>query len=63
MGRRCGLMEDYVELTKEYLNKRRNMSRKVFYLMGRVYRGVNNNRFTWEYVYGKLFGRENINGL
>ncbi len=47
-------MENYVEITKEYLNGRRNMSRKVFYLMGRMYRGVNNNRFTFEQVMEKL---------
>lgn len=56
-------MEEYVELTKEYLKKRRNMRRKVFYLMGRVYRGVSNNRFTWEYVQGKLFGGTKENGF
>lgn len=53
-------MEEYVKLTKEYLNGRRNMGKKVFYLMGRVYRGINNSRFTWEYVYEKLFGREKV---
>lgn len=53
-------MEKCTDLLNEYLEGRRNMGRKVFYLMGRVYRGINNSRFTWKYVYEKLFGRERV---
>ena len=58
-GRRCCLIEKYVELTKEYLNGRRNIGKQVFYLTGRIYRGINNNRFTWEQVEKELFGGTN----
>lgn len=51
-------MEKYVELTKEYLGGGRDIEKTVFYLVGRIYRGINNNRFTWEQVEKKLFGRE-----
>lgn len=50
-------MEKYVEIVKEYLGLKRNIGRKIFYLMGRVYRGVNNNRFTCEEAEEKLFGK------
>lgn len=56
-GRGCCLMEKYVEIVKEYLGLKRNIGRKIFYLMGRVYRGVNNNRFTCEEAEEKLFGK------
>ena len=52
-------MEKYVELTKEYLNGRRNIRKQVFYLTGRIYRGINNNRFTWEQIEKELFGGTN----
>lgn len=51
-------MEKYVELTKEYLEGRRDIEKPVFYLVGRICRGINNDRFTWEQVEKKLFGRE-----
>lgn len=51
-------MEKYVELTKEYLKGRRDKGKPVFYLVGRIYRGINNNRFIWEQVEKKLFGKE-----
>lgn len=56
--RRCDLMEGYVELTKQYLAGRRNISKKVFKLVGTIFRGINNNRFTFEEVEKELFGRE-----
>lgn len=39
-------MENYTELLKEYLGKRRDCSKDVFKLAGRIYRGANNNSFT-----------------
>lgn len=51
-------MEKYVKLIKEYLGGKRNIEKTVFYLVGRIYRGINNNRFTWKQVEKKLFGRE-----
>ena len=50
-------MEKYVELTKEYLNGRRNIDKYVFNIVGTIYRGVNNNRFTLEQALTKLWER------
>lgn len=50
-------MEKYVELTKEYLNGRRDIGKFVFYVVGTIYRGVTNNRFTLEQAEKKLWRR------
>lgn len=51
-------MENYMNLLKDYLKERRNMSKKVFYLMGRVYRGITNNKFSFEQVENELFNQK-----
>lgn len=39
-------MEEYTITLKEYLQNRRNFKKTIFKIVGTVYRGVNNNRFT-----------------
>lgn len=41
-------MEEYTEFLKEYLGERRNIAKNVFNIVGRIYRGVTNGRFTLE---------------
>lgn len=50
-------MEEYIETLKEYLQGRRDTTRKVYSIMGTLFRGVQNKRFTWEQ------GLEYINSL
>lgn len=42
------MMEEYTEFLREYLEKRRDITRTVFKFVGRIYRGVTNGRFTLE---------------
>lgn len=53
-------MEKYMELLQEYLNGRRNIDKRVFYLAGRIYRGINNDRFTYEDIEQKIFGGKTV---
>lgn len=39
-------MEEYTIALKEYLQNRRDFRKTIFKIVGTVYRGVNNNRFT-----------------
>ncbi len=41
-------MEEYTEILRGYLESRRSVTKNVFKIVGRIYRGVNNNRFTFE---------------
>lgn len=41
-------MEEYIEDLRDYLQDRRNISRRVYNIMGTLFRGVQNKRFTWE---------------
>lgn len=43
---RCCLIEEYTIALKEYLQNRRDFRKTIFKIVGTVYRGVNNNRFT-----------------
>lgn len=56
-GRRCCLMEECTNLLKEYLSEKRNIDKYVFNIVGTIYRGVNNNRFTLEQALTKLWER------
>lgn len=47
-------MEEYTEVIKEYLGSRRNIKKQVFEIARWIYRGVNNNRFTFEQAEAKL---------
>lgn len=48
-------MEKCTDLLKEYLNGRRDIERTVFNVIGTIFRGVNNNRFTLEQAEAKLW--------
>lgn len=50
-------MEKCTDLLKEYLNGKRNIDKCVFNVVGTIYRGVNNNRFTLEQALAKLWER------
>ena len=50
-------MEKCTDLLKEYLNGKRNIDKCVFNVVGTIYRGVNNNRFTLEQAEAKLWER------
>ena len=50
-------MEKCTDLLKEYLNGKRNIDKCVFNVVGTIYRGVNNNRFTLEHALAKLWER------
>lgn len=50
-------MEEYIETLKDYLQDRRDTTRRVYNIMGTLFRGVQNKRFTWEQ------GLEFINNL
>lgn len=39
-------MEEYTIALREYLKNRRDFKKTIFKIVGTVYRGVNNNRFT-----------------
>lgn len=41
-------MEQYIESLKDYLQGRRDTTRKVYKIVGTLFRGVQNKRFTWE---------------
>ncbi len=47
-------MGEYTEILRGYLGKRRNIAKDVFKIAGRIYRGVNNNRFTVEEAIERL---------
>lgn len=50
-------MEKCTDLLIEYLEGRRNINKCVFNIVGTIYRGVNNNRFTLEQAEAKLWER------
>lgn len=50
-------MEKCTDLLKEYLSEKRNIDKYVFNIVGTIYRGVNNNRFTLEQALTKLWER------
>ena len=52
-------MEKCTDLLNEYLNGRRDIDRFVFNVIGTIFRGVNNNRFTLEQAMSKLNERRN----
>lgn len=47
-------MEEYVDSLKEYLGSRRNLTKKVYVIVGTLYRGVTRGRFTYEQGLNKL---------
>lgn len=47
-------MEKCTDLLNEYLEGRRDMKRIVFKVVGTIFRGINNNRFTLEQAIVKL---------
>lgn len=52
-------MEECTRLLNEYLEGKRNVKKIVFKVVGTIFRGVNNNRFTLEQAEAKLWeGRE-----
>lgn len=53
-GRKCFLMEECTDSLKEYLNGKRNIEKIVFKVVGTIFRGVNNKRFTLEQAIVKL---------
>lgn len=48
-------MEKCTDLLNEYLEGRRDIERIVFKVVGTIFRGVNNNRFTLEQAEKKLW--------
>lgn len=48
-------MEEYTEIFRKYAKDKRKCSKEVFKLAGRIWRGVNNNRFTFADIY-KTYG-------
>lgn len=50
-------MEKCTDLLNEYLEGRRDIDKYVFNIVGTIYRGVNNNRFTLEQALTKLWER------
>lgn len=48
-------MEKYTNLLNEYLNGRRDINKCVFNIVGTIYRGVSNNRFTLDQAEAKLW--------
>lgn len=53
-------MDKCTDLLNEYLEERRDVKKIVFKVVGSIFRGVNNNRFTLEQAEAKLFGREKV---
>ena len=53
-GRGCCLMERCTDLLNECLEGRRDIERIVFKVVGTIFRGINNNRFTLEQAIVKL---------
>ena len=47
-------MEKCTDLLNEYLEGRRDIERIVFKVVGTIFRGVNNNRFTLDQALTKL---------
>ena len=43
-------MEEYTEILEQYLGGKRNYSKTMFKLMGRIYRRVNKGKLTWDEV-------------
>lgn len=48
-------MENYTENLKEYLKERRNISKRLYKLIGTTFRRVQKGRTTWENII-KLMG-------
>ena len=55
--RRYDLMEKCTDLLTEYLEGRRDINKCVFNIVGTIYRGVSNNRFTLDQALTKLWKR------
>lgn len=47
-------MEEYTDLIRKCIGNRRNIKKQVFKLSRWIYRGVSNNRFTFEQAEAKL---------
>lgn len=43
-------MKSYTEILKEYLQDRRNISKKIYKFMNTAYRAVQKERITWDYI-------------
>lgn len=41
-------MEEYMKIFEEYLNGKRNYTKAMFKITSSLYRGVANNRFTFD---------------
>lgn len=52
-------MEEYVEDLKDFLGAKRKVNRKMFKIMGTLYRAFTKGRITYEQVLQKL---ENLGG-
>lgn len=53
-------MAKYTKLLREYLGKRRDVTKKVFKIVGRIYRGVTKGRFSLEEALKTLRYRREI---
>lgn len=41
-------MEEYMKIFEKYLNGKRNYNKTMFKITSSIYRGVTNNRFTYD---------------
>ena len=48
-------MEKCTDLLNEYLKGRRDINKIVFKIVGTIFRGINNDRFTLEQALAKLW--------
>lgn len=51
-------MEECTRLLDEYLEGRRDVEKIVFKVVGTIFRGINNNRFTLEQAEAKLYEKK-----
>ena len=49
-------MENYTEILKEYLQERRNVSKRLYKFMNTAYRAVRAGRKTWDNIINILGG-------
>ncbi len=54
-------MEKYTNKLKDYLGTRRNFGKKVYNIVGTLYRGVTKGRFTYEQGLEKLNRLRTVN--
>lgn len=54
-------MENLTQELKKVLQGRRNFKKRTFLLLGSIYRGTNNDKFTFEQVERKLLHIGGIN--